>query len=51
MKNKVTSGSTIVLQSHRDINSSLDFERQETNNLNIGILEKRNVSHEQNIEL
>ena len=51
MKNKVTSGSTIVLQSHRDINSSLYFERQETNNSNIGILEKRNVSHEQNIEL
>ena len=28
MKNKVTSSNTIDLQSHRDINTSLDFERQ-----------------------
>ena len=47
----MTSSNTIVLQSHRDINSSLDFERQETNNSNIGISGKRNISHEQNIEL
>ena len=51
VKNKVTSGNTIVLQSHRDINSSLDFERQETNNSNISIQGKRNIFYEQNIEL
>ena len=49
MKNKVSSINTIVLQTHRDTNSSLEYERQvKTNSKNsIG---NRKISSEQNIE-
>ena len=51
MKNEVTLVNTIVLQSYREINSSLESERKGKINSNISIPGNRNISYEQNIEL
>ena len=39
---------TIILQSHKDINSSLELERQKQINSNNSKPENRNVSYERN---
>ena len=47
----MTQGNTIILQLHKDINSSLELERQEQINSNNSIPGNRNISCERNKEL